>query len=56
MAEREIEPVAGVHIVDMATGKILHWVKFCTGLREMFDVKFVPNVTDVGFRVGTIDD
>jgi uncharacterized protein (TIGR03032 family) len=41
---RDGEPRCGVFIVDSHNGDILHWIRFEGGVRELFDVSFIPGV------------
>lgn len=34
----------GVFIIDTRTGDILHWLQFESGIKELFDVAFIPGV------------
>ncbi len=44
IAARDSEPRCGLWIVDTRNGDIAHWLRFDGGIRELFDVSFVPNV------------
>lgn len=41
---RDGEPRCGVFIIDRNNGDILHWLRFDSGIRELFDVQLLPGV------------
>lgn len=42
--KRDGEPRCGVWIVNTRSGDVVHWLRFEGGVRELFDVSFLPNV------------
>ncbi len=40
----DADPRCGLHIIDLATGDIVHWVRLEGIINELFDIKTLPNV------------
>ena len=44
LAQRGINPRCGVEVVDLASGEVVHWIRFETGGTELYDIVTIPNV------------
>lgn len=44
LSEKDIAPWCGVQIIDLRTGDIVHWLRFDSGVDELFDVFVLPGV------------
>lgn len=42
LKDRKAEPWCAVLVVDLASGDIVEWLKFNSGINELFDVTFIP--------------
>ena len=49
------EPVAGVYIIDLVTGAVVHWIEFKSGAKELFDIVFLKGVVTPLFKPGFVD-
>jgi uncharacterized protein (TIGR03032 family) len=57
LRKRDAEPWCGVQIVSLATGDVLHWIRFEGDMSEIFDLCFLPGVRNpmmVGLRTPEI--
>jgi uncharacterized protein (TIGR03032 family) len=57
LRKRDAEPWCGVQIVSLATGDVLHWIRFEGDMNEIFDLCFLPGVRNpmmVGLRTPEI--
>jgi uncharacterized protein (TIGR03032 family) len=44
LKRRDADPWCGVQIVDLASGDIVEWIRFESGITELFDVAVLPGV------------
>lgn len=51
--EKGTEPKCMLHVIDLSTGDIVHWIKMEGIVRELYDVVAIPNVIrpmSIGFK------
>lgn len=51
-------PECAVHVVDLATGRVVHWLRLGGIVQELYDIAVVPGVRTpmgVGFAQGQIN-
>ncbi|MDG5496179.1 TIGR03032 family protein [Niveispirillum sp. BGYR6] len=44
IARRGGQPWCGVHIINLATGDVVEWIRLEGGIRELFDVTVIPGI------------
>ena len=44
LTARNVEPRCGLVVVDLKTGKIVHWLEFTGAIAELYDVQVLPHV------------
>lgn len=57
LAARNAAPRCGVHVVDLRTGDVVHWLRIEGVIRELYDVAALPGVRRpslIGFRTDEI--
>ena len=50
--ERDADPRCGLHIIDLRTGDVVHWLRVEGIIKELYDVVVLPGVrrpTAIGF-------
>lgn len=52
LAERDADPRCGLHVIDLRTGSVVHWLRIEGIIEELYDVVCLPGVrrpTSIGF-------
>ncbi len=52
LRERDADPRCGLHIIDLRTGDVVHWLRIEGVIEELYDVVVMPGVrrpTAIGF-------
>jgi len=52
LAERDADPRCGLHVIDLRTGDVVHWLRIEGVIEELYDVVTIPGVrrpTAIGF-------
>jgi len=44
LKRRDAEPWCGVHIIDLKSGDVVHWIRLDGEIRELFDIRVLPGV------------
>ncbi len=44
LAQRDAEPRCGLHVIDLNTGDVVHWLRIEGVVAELYDVVVLPNV------------
>lgn len=48
LAKRDADPWCGIQVIDLRTGDIVEWLRFESGVTELFDVIALPGVRSPG--------
>ena len=48
LKKRDADPWCGVQVIDLRTGDIVEWLRFESGVTELFDVAVLPGVRNPG--------
>lgn len=44
LKRRDADPWCGVHIIDLKTGDVVHWIRLEGDIRELFDIRVLPGI------------
>jgi hypothetical protein len=55
LAKRNTKPRLGLFIIDLVSGRIVHWLFIETDLRELYDVVALPGVRQP-MAIGLLND
>jgi uncharacterized protein (TIGR03032 family) len=55
LAKAEAEPRCGLHVIDLRTGSVVHWLRFEGVVSELYDVVTLPGVRRPQ-AIGTVSD